>query len=171
MPKLLPPRGLIPPTFWEEHSNAVLAGGLLLLALAAAVLWIILRPRPRPVLPPAIVAREILTKCRARPEDGKVLSEVSQALRRYVGLTLEFPPGEFTTSEICGGLERSDQLSPQLKRAICQFLSRCDQRKFSTGVSAGPLDAAGHALEFIALAEDERRCRENARANKNERPI
>ena len=153
LPTLSPPYGQIPPTFWEQHGTAVLAGGIILLTLAAAVVWRILNPGPQPVLPPAIVARKALEKCCARPEDGSVLSEVSQTLRHYVGAVLEFPVGEFTTAEFCLELQRSERIAPQLTGAISNFLRTCDERKFSPAASSAPLNAAARALEFLGLIE------------------
>jgi 1-acyl-sn-glycerol-3-phosphate acyltransferase len=166
LPKLLPPYGQMPPTFWGQHEMAAVAGSFILLALATAVVWRILKPRPRPVLPPAIIAGEALAKCGARSEDGKVLSEVSQTLRCYVGAVFEFPPGELTTAEFCRQLERSEKIAPQLTRAISDFLRACDERKFSPAISSAPLNAAGRALQFVAVIEEEVRRREDACAAK-----
>ena len=155
LPTLLPPYGKIAPTFWEQHGAAILVGSFIFLALAATVVWLILKPGLRPVLPPAIIARKSLEKCRARPEDGTVLTEVSQTLRRYVGAVFEFPPGEFTTAEFCAELERSEKVAPQLTSTISDFLRVCDERKFSPAASSVPLNAANRALEFVALTEQE----------------
>jgi hypothetical protein len=153
LPKLVPPYGSMPPTFWEQHGTVVLAGSFVFLALAAGVVWRILKPKPQPVLPPVTVAREVLAKCRARPEDKKVLSEVSQAFRRYLGAVLELPAGEPTTAEICGELERSAKLTPELTGDISNFLRACDERKFSPADISAPLNAADRALEFIVAIE------------------
>jgi hypothetical protein len=171
LPKLLPAYAPMPPTFWEQHRMAVLAGGLILLALAAVVIWKILNPGPQPVLPPAIAAREALAKCRARPEDGKVLSEVLQALRRYVSAVFEFPPGERTTAEFCDELKRNEKITPQLTGEISDFLRACDERKFSPANSSAVLNAADRALEFIDLIEQKTREAEDACATKNERRV
>jgi hypothetical protein len=157
LPKLLPPDEKMPPTFWEQQETAMLAGILILILLATAVVWKMLHPGPRPVLPPAAAAREALAKCRAQPEDGKVLSEISQILRRYAAATFHFPPGEFTTSEFCRYLERSEQVPPQLARVHSDFLRACDERKFSPAASSAPLHAADRALEIVALTEKETR--------------
>lgn len=150
---------------------AVLAGVLILIALASVLAWFILNPGPQPVLPPAIVAREALVKCAARPEDGKVLSEVSQALRQYFGAALEFPSGELTTDELCRELEHTQKITPRLTRDVSDFLRACDERKFSPAVSSSPLNAAGRALEFVALTEKEAHNREETSAPKNERRV
>ncbi len=171
LPKLVPPHGTLPPTFWEQNGTATAAGGVIFLALAAVLVWRNLKSRPQWVLPPDVVAREALAKCRGQPEDGKVLSEVSRALRRYIGAALKFPPGEFTTAEFCRELEHREQITPQLKRAIADFLLACDERKFSPAVSSGPLDAAGRALEFVDLTEKESCRQDDACAAKNERSV
>ena len=155
LPDLSPPYGPILPTFWEQHGAAALVGGLILFALTAVFVWKILKPGPQPVLPPAMAAREVLVKCRARPEDAKVLSEVSQALRHYLGAVFGLPPGELTTAECCRELERCPKITPQLARDIADFFRECDGRKFSPAISSAPLNAAGRALEFVALAEEE----------------
>jgi hypothetical protein len=139
--------------------------------MAAVVIWQILKLRPERILPPAIVAREALAKCRVLPEDGKVLSQVSQTLRRYVGAVLQFPQGEFTTAEFCRELEHNERITPQLKRAIADFLLACDERKFSPAVLSGPLDAAGRALEFVDCIEKESCRQDGACAAKNERSV
>lgn len=161
----------MPPTFWERHGTAVIAGGFLLLVLGGVVVWSILKRGPQPVLPPEIVAREALAKCLGRPEDGKVLSEISQVLRHYFGAVSEFPPGELTTTEFCRQLESREKIAPQLTRVISEFLRECDERKFSPAISSGlggagappyqKINAAERALEFIALTEKETR-RQNA---------
>lgn len=170
LPALSPPYGQMPPTFWEQHGTAIFAGSLIFLALAAAVVWQILKPRPQPVVPPGIAARKALAKCLGRPEDGIVLSEVSQTLRRYVGAVFEFSPGELTTAEFCRELERSEKIAPQLTRAISDFLRACDERKFSPAVSSAPLNAADRALQFLALTEKETR-RQDSCASKNEQRV
>lgn len=155
LPTLLPPYGQMPPTFWEQHRTAVLVGSFVLLALVSAVVLKILKQRPPPVLPPVTIAGEALAKCGTRPEDGKALTEVSHVLRRYVCATLGFPLGEFTTAEFCRELERNEKLTPELTRAIADFLHACDERKFSPAISSAPLNAAGRALQFIAVIEEE----------------
>lgn len=164
LPKLLPPDEKMPPTFWEQHETAILAGILILILPATAVVWKMLHPGPRPVLPPADAAREALSKFRNEPEDGKALSEISRVLRRYAAETFDFPPGEFTTGEFCRCLERSEQVPPQLARIHSDFLRACDERKFSPAVSSTPLHAADRALEIVALTEKE--IRELQRAGK-----
>lgn len=153
LPQLVPPYGRMPPTYWEQHGVAIVAGGSLFLALAAFVVWRILNPRPGLVLPPAMAARAALAECRGRPEDRTVLGEVTRALRRYIGAVFEFPSGEYTTAEFCRELERSEKLTPEMSREICDFLRSCDERKFSPAISSAPLNAADRANKFIVAIE------------------
>jgi hypothetical protein len=153
---LAPPCGELPPTFWQQHGTVVVVGGLVVLALAAVVVWKILRPKPQPVLPPAVVARAALARLQRQPEDGKILSEASQALRRYVIATFELPPDELTTAEFCAALAGNKKIGAELAQSIADFLRECDGRKFSGSPPAVPLNAAGRALELVALGEKRR---------------
>jgi hypothetical protein len=166
LPNLLPPLAPMQPTFWEQHGIAVLIGGLILTVLVVVGIWRILNPGPQSALLPFIVASKALSKCRARPEDGKVLSEISQVLRRYISAVFGFSPGELTTAELCREFERSEKLTPQLTRDISDFLRTCDERKFSPAVSPEPLNAAGRALQFIVVIDEEVRRQDEARATK-----
>src|ERR1039458_1069888 len=76
LPPLAPAYGEIPPTFRERHGTAMLVAGSILIALAGAVVWIILRPQPPVLVPPQVLARETLAKLRRQPENGQVLSEI-----------------------------------------------------------------------------------------------
>jgi hypothetical protein len=153
LPPLAPAYGEIPPTFWEQHGNAILIIGFVLIALAGALVWIFLRPQPPVVVPPEVVAREILAKLRRQPENGQVLSEVSQTLRRYLLAAFGFPAGEWTTSEFCAALAGSEKVGAQLAQAVAGFLRECDQRKFAPVNAAAPFEAASRALELIGQAE------------------
>jgi hypothetical protein len=107
-------------------------------------------------LPPEILAREALTKLLRQPEDGKILSEVSQILRRYVITAFELPAAELTTTEFCAALAASEKVGAELAQTISSFLRECDGRKFSPASEPAPLNAAERALELIALAEEVR---------------
>ena len=74
----------------------ILVVGMAVIALAVLILWKIFRPKPPVILPPEVLAREALTKLLRQPEDGKLLSEVSQILRRYVIAAFELPAAELT---------------------------------------------------------------------------
>jgi hypothetical protein len=156
LPKLLPPYGELPPTFWEQHGTRVTIAGLAALALARFAVWLWLRPKPAVILPPEVQARQALEPLRERTEDGVLLSEVSQILRRYVIAAFELPCGELTTSEFCRALSSHDKLGEELSAALGDFLRECDERKFSTRSSSAPMEAADQALKLIAQAEGRR---------------
>lgn len=153
LPKLLPPYGPMPPTFWEQHGTDLIIVIVALALLAASVLWRLCRPKPAFVVPPEVQAREALARWAGRPEDGNSLSNISQILRRYFVSVFEFPAGEFTTAEFCRELERNKKIGPELTQAIAGFLRECDERKFSPAGSPASINAASRALELVALAE------------------
>jgi hypothetical protein len=170
LPALAPPYGEIPPTLWERHGTVILVAGTAVIALAVLILWKIFRPKPPVILPPEVLAREALTKLLRQPEDGKLLSNVSQILRRYVIAAFELPAAELTTTEFCAALAASEKIGTEPAQAISDFLRACDERKFSTSPAAAPLNAATRALELVALTENARH-RQDACATKNERRI
>lgn len=154
IPPLDPPLPVIPPGFLEQHGWLVWIAILFVLLLAAIVTAFLLRPRKPPMLPAADVqARAALTAMQARSEDGATLSEISQALRRYLNVTFWLHPDETTTAEFCAALAANKQVGSELAGAISEFLKHCDERKFSPGHSSPPLDAARRALKLVELAE------------------
>jgi hypothetical protein len=173
LPPLAPAYPPMPPTFWKQHDTAILTGGFVFLSLAAIALWMIFKPRPQLALPPELVARQALARLQGRPEDGKVLSEISQILRRYVAAAFAWSPAELTTAEFCVALAGNERIGAELGRTISDFLRECDERKFSPSVrspaftrpgppEAGtpnllpPLQAANRALKLVELTENRR---------------
>jgi hypothetical protein len=156
LPALAPAYGEMSPTFWEQDGSAVIIASSALAILAILFVWKFLRPKPVPILPPEIVAREALVKLQRQPEDGKLLSDVSQILRRYVVAVLQFPSGELTTAEFCAAIIINQRLGAELARTVSGFLRECDVRKFSPANSVQPLDAATRALELIQQIEIQR---------------
>jgi hypothetical protein len=130
--------------------------GVLLLGLICAVVWLLTRPKPPVVVPPEVQAREALDPLRQQPEDGALLSRVSQILRHYVAAAFELPPGELTTAEFCRAVGGHAPIGPELSAALSEFLRQCDQRKFSPPAPAPPLSAVAQALKLIELAEARR---------------
>jgi len=155
LPTLVPAYGELPPTFLELHETAVIIGGFALLAFAFLFLKAMLRPESKVILPPEIVAREALTKLLRQPEDGKLLSEVSQNLRRYILAAFDFPANELTTKEFCTTIAACEKIGTETSNVIASFLRECDERKFSSSPSA-PLNAVARALELVALAKKHR---------------
>ena len=156
LPKLLPPYAELPPTFWEQHGTSVLLIGLGVILLAGWVVWLWLRPKPKVILPPDVQARNGLEAIRQRPEDGALLSGVSQILRRYFIAAFQLPPGEPTTAEFCRTLSSREQIGGELATTVSDFLHRCDEQKFSPTKSAASLGAVNQALALIEKAEARR---------------
>lgn len=152
LPRLAPAYPEMPPTFWEQHGTTVLVGGVIFLAFVALVMWQILKPRPKPVLPPEILAREALAQLQRQPEDGQVLSDISQVLRRYVSTAFDISAGELTTAEFSAALAGSEKIGAELAQAVSSFLRECDERKFSPASATAPLNAAARALELVERA-------------------
>ena len=124
-PKLRPPYRRTAADFLGATQRSRLSCGhsLCLLALIGVVAGVATRPRP-PSVPPE-VQRAARWKLRQQTEDGRVLSQVSQILRRYFVAAFALPPGEFTTTEFCrpspamkigsGALRRRRRFSASLR--------------------------------------------------------
>jgi hypothetical protein len=156
IPPLRPPRPEIPPTFWEQHGAWVILAGVLLLGVIAAGIWWLTRPKPAVVVPPAVQARQGLEPLRQKPEDGALLSQVSQVLRRYVSAAFGLPPGEMTTADFCRAIAGQGRIGPDLSAPLGDFLRKCDERKFAPSAPAPALGAADQALKLVELAEARR---------------
>jgi hypothetical protein len=152
IPKLAPPYPELPPTFWEQYGNSIIIGGIVLVLLVAVGIWLGLRKRPVAIVPPEVRARNELLALQALPEDGAVLSKVSQALRRYFIAAFGLPPGEYTTAEFCRVIHRNEKIGAELSTSVAVFLRNCDENKFSP-VSTTPLSAVARALELVERGE------------------
>jgi len=152
IPKLAPPYPELPPTFWEQHGNAIIFSGIVLVALVAVAIWLGLRKKPVAIVPPEVRARNELKALEALREDGAVLSKVSQALRRYFIAAFELPAGEYTTAEFCRVINGNEKIGIELSDSIAAFLRNCDENKFSPAY-ATPLSAVARALELIERGE------------------
>ncbi len=153
---LRPPRAEIPPGFWEQYGFWIIILGMLLVGIALAALWFVTRPRPPVVVPPEVQARQALGALRPTPEDGALLSQVSQIVRHYVAAAFHLPPGELTTSEFCRTIAGCEQIDSELSAAFADFLRQCDQRKFAPSQPRSPLAAVSWALKLIDEAEARR---------------
>jgi hypothetical protein len=156
LPALAPPLPELPPTFWEQYGVAIVMVAPVLLALAAIVVWQTLKSKSQPVLPPEISAREALSPLLCQPENGKVLSEVSQVLRRYVGAVFGFSGGVMTTAEFSAVANADAKIGPQLANALTGLLQACDRDKFAAKNEAPPLNAVARALQLIEQIERRR---------------
>ncbi len=165
IPPLRPPHAEIPATFWEQHTTSVGVIGFTLLALLGVALWFATRPKPPVIVPPEVQARGDLEALRQLPEDGRVLSRVSQTVRHYFGAAFALPPGELTTAEFCRAMAANDQVGSELSTTTNDFLRRCDERKFAPDAPPEPTRAAESALKLIERAEIQReQLRQTARA-------
>jgi len=156
IPVLAPPDVELPAPFWEHYHSAVIAGGLVVLAVALIYWRGKLRPVPPAVLPPETEARQALSACASQPEDGKLLSEVSRIMRRYTVAAFTLPPVEATTAEFCVRLAGNDRVGAELGDRIARFLRECDERKFSPRSASAPLNAVAGALDLVDRAEARR---------------
>jgi hypothetical protein len=125
---------------------------LIFVALMTTLVWYLRRPKPPVVVPPEVVACQALEQLRHQPEDGAVLSRVSQVLRHYVAEVAGLPQGELTTAEFCRALDTEPRLGDYLSAALSDFLRQCDERKFAPGRSKPVLAAVDRALELVEAA-------------------
>ena len=149
IPPLRPPHAEMPPDFWEQYGLWVVVGAVLFLALICVAVWFLTRRKPPLVMPPEVTARKALEPLRQQPEDGALLSRVSQVLRHYVAAAFDLPPGELTTAEFCGAITGHPLIGPDLSAALSAFLRLCDQDKFSPPAPVPPLSAVAQALRLI----------------------
>jgi hypothetical protein len=154
--KLRPPYGELPPTFWQQHGPTLILATPAVVLIAAIFTWLMLRPRPAAIPPPEIQARRALEDFLSRPENGAVLSKISQILRGYLVAAFDLPPGEPTTAEFCRIISSQARIGAELSSAVSEFLRQCDERKFSPQPPAEPLGGASRALELVALGEARR---------------
>ena len=129
----------------------------MLLCLPMSLLaWLLLRPKPPATVPSEVRARQELEPLRHQPEDGALLSRVSQVLRHYVTAAFDLPPGELTTTEFCRVIANHAPVGPELSAALGEFLRLCDRDKFSPPAPAPPFGAVAQALKLIEIAEGRR---------------
>jgi hypothetical protein len=155
-PQLSPPYGELPPTIWEQHGNSIAFAGLGFIALVAFGLWLFFRPKPKVVGPPEMEAREALENLRRQPEDGVIVSRVTQVVRNYFIAAFQMAPGELTTTEFRREIFGNEKVGAELSMAAIEFLRDCDARKFSTIARSTKADAANRALNLVEQAERRR---------------
>jgi hypothetical protein len=151
--KLRPPRAEILPTFWERYNIWIIVGSLVFLALLGIIVWIVTRPKPPMVVPPEVRAKRALELLSSKPEDGLVLSQVSQILRRYIAEAFALPPGELTTTEFCRLIASHERVGPELATRISEFLRQCDERKFMPSPPNTPMTAIATAQKLVETAQ------------------
>jgi hypothetical protein len=126
------------------------------LIVASAAVWLLLRPKAGQVISPEVRARSALDALSTQPEDGALLSRVSQVLRRYVCAAFALPEGEMNTAEFCKALSSQVAVGSELTGALREFLYRCDERKFAPMSPVPPLGAVAEALKLVDAVEARR---------------
>ncbi len=154
--KLLPPYGELPPTFVEQHASSMILVGLAAIVVMALVLWLIGRSQSKNIISPEEQVRQALASLRQQPEDGAILSRVSQVVRHYFIAAFQLPAGEFTTAEFGRLLSGRDQIGAELAVTAIDFLRACDAQKFSSATASVPIKAVDQALNLIERAEQRR---------------
>ncbi len=150
---LVPAYAEIPPTFWQQHKTFIIIGGFLFVIAQSLVLWKLLMRLQPAVEPPENLARAALNELADETEDGKLLSQVSQILRRYFCAAYELPTAEMTTTEFCAVLKNQKKIENKLAEKTSKFLRDCDQDKFAPKTIAPPMNAVDRASELISLSE------------------
>jgi hypothetical protein len=156
IPPLRPAHAELPPSFWDQYRLWVILAAVLLLVLVCVAAWFLTRPKPPVIVPPEVQARQALEPLGQQPENGALLSRVSQILRHYMTAAFSLPPGELTTAEFCRAIAGQGPIGPELSAALGDFLRQCDQRKFSPPPPAPPLSAVAQALKLIEQAQARR---------------
>jgi hypothetical protein len=106
-------------------------------------------------LPPEARARRELEGLRQLPENGAILSRVSQVLRHYYGEAFGLPSIELTTTEFCNAISASDTVGSELAGVLRDFLRRCDQAKFAPAPPPS-FGAVDQAFKLLERAEERR---------------
>ena len=153
IPPLRPPRGEIPPDFWEQHTQDVVLASLIVVILLGAAAWFLVRPKPPILVSPEAQARQELEALRAQPETGILLSKVSQILRHYFTAAFGLPAGESTTAEFCKLIAADNRIGEDLTSAMSGFLRQCDERKFAPQPPMPPINAVTEALKLLDFAQ------------------
>jgi hypothetical protein len=126
---------------------------VLVLAAIGICVWLATRPKPVAPVPWAVQARQQLEPLRHQPEDGSVLSRVSQVLEHYLTAVFALPMGEATTAEFCRALSDCEKVGAELARDIGDFLRECDVRKFAPSAPPTSLGAVECALKIVDRVE------------------
>ncbi len=155
VPPLLPALPEIPPTLWEQHGVMIVVLMVVAVALLATAIWWLLQPKPPVPVPIEIQTRNELELLRNQTEDGKIISRVSQVLKRYIAVAFELPTSEMTTAEFTQAVAGSEKVGNDLAARIGDFLRQCDEQKFSLGAGV-QTSACSRALELFQAGEARR---------------
>ena len=149
---LRPPYQEMPATYWEQHGSAVTLASALGVIMLGLLVWFLLKPRAKVLVPVEVQVRGELESLRQRREDGRVLSAVSRGVQRYFAAVFEMPTGELTTAEFCRFAYADEKIGKDLASTTEAFLRRCDEMKFAPGAPT-ELKAVDKAFGLIAQAD------------------
>lgn len=130
----------------------VVAAVVALVGLSLLV-WLVTRPKPAAPVPWSVQARRELEPLQGLPEDGALLSRVSQILRRHVAAAFGLTSDEATTPEFCRALAACRRIGPELTAELNDFLRETDLRKFTPSPPAAPYGAVGRSLRIVDAVE------------------
>lgn len=155
IPALRPALPEIAPTVWEQHGVLIIVLSVLALVLAGVLIWWLLQPKPVVPVPIEIQTRRELEALSREPESGKMLSRLSQCLRKYFAGAFGLPTSEMTTTEFSRALQANQQVGGELMEAVADFLRQADERKFAPGAGVGN-GAVRQAIELVERGEQRR---------------
>ena len=150
IPDLRPPRGLMPPSWWDQNGWQT---GCLFAVLGLLFLLLALQRRHRPAVPepsPFESAQQILETWRERPEDGMLVQEVSRLVRRQVITVFNLPGDELTTDEILLALKADSRATTELVGALGTFLRACEAYEFAPDPPQTPGGVVARAMALLA---------------------
>jgi hypothetical protein len=153
-PKLRPPRGEMPPSYWEKNHR------LILILTPAAVIglgllgWYFCRPKPAVEVPAEVEARRELAALAGKPADRDTMSRASQVIKRFLAKIFLLGGNEMTTSEFCRAMDAKSEIGPALAAETCRFLKEADAAKFSPGSTQN--DFVARALKLVETTEARR---------------
>jgi hypothetical protein len=142
------------PTFWEQYGAWLILATAVLVVGMVLIVWMVTRPKPVVPTPWSVQARRELEPLRQLPEDGMLLSRVSQILRHHIAAGFGLSSDEATTSEFCRSLVPCEKIGPELAVELSHFLKECDLRKFAAAPPPSRYDAVGRSLKIIEAAEN-----------------
>ncbi len=156
IPELRPPRGLLLPSFWEQHGWQVIARVVVVMGAIALWLWRRRAPQLTVVVPPDAVARRALEALRDYNQDVALAEEVSRILRGYVREVLILQNEELTTEELLKEVHACFQADPALLATLGSLLRECDTWKFAPVAQPAQGPMVARALDLVARIESHR---------------
>jgi hypothetical protein len=153
IPPLEPALPEVPPGFWERHGMLIAVLLFIFLIAVGASIWLLKRKRTIPPEPPATTARQQLSRLRKAPADARLLSTVSNVLKRYLANAFDLPKAEMTTGEFCRALAGQSRLGTELSSRATALLRSWDEQKFSATPPAWTEKPVEQANEMVDLGE------------------